>query len=132
MWRAAIGVLLAACELQPAPKLVPHRDASVAIDAQVPAPVATDAAIDAAQDDDGGPEPSADCVTTAQQIASVVIAGADPGVRGHYEQGRGNMIRVMAAACTSQGWTADKQQCFRLAKLETDIRACEAKFPKLP
>jgi hypothetical protein len=129
MWRVVVVMLLAACELQPAPKLVPHRDASVTIDAQPPAPIAIDAPAEA---DDGGPAPSADCVTTAQQIASVVIAGADPGVRGHYEQGRANMIRVMAAACTSQGWTADKQQCFRLAKLETDIRACEAKFPKVP
>jgi len=132
--RAAWLVLVAACELTPAPKIVPHRDAAEPIDAAQPlAPVAIDAEADAALDiapDDGGPEPSADCVTTAQQIASIVIAGADPGVRGHYEQGRANMIRVMASACTAQGWNADKQQCFRLAKVEADIRACEAMYPK--
>ena len=134
--RAAWLVLVAACDLRPAPKPVQHRDAAVPIDAAQPlAPVAIDAALDApveAELDDGGPEPSADCVATAQQIASVVIAGSDPGVRGHYEQGRANMIRVMAAACTTQGWNADKQQCFRSAKLEPDIRACEAMYPKPP
>lgn len=136
MGRIAIAVVLAACDLQPAPKHPPRRDAAVPTDAApLLAPVAIDAEPDAPvvfDEDGGGPEPSADCVTTAQQIASVVIAGADPGVRGHYEQGRANMIRVMATACTAQGWNADKQQCFRLAKIEADIRACEAMFPKAP
>ncbi len=153
-------VLLVACDLRPAPKLAPlQRDAGgddvgsdAAIGSSAPiarnvesdvdaavAPVAVDANADAAPDAapdaaetdaDTAIEPSADCVITAQQIANVVIAGADPGVRGHYEQGRANIVRLTAAACTTQGWNDDKQQCFRVAKLEADIRACEAKYPK--
>jgi len=119
-------VLLVACDLRPAPKLaplqrdagiggdvgsdapsaaIPGRDADaaavpVAIDAVVVLPDAPpDAAPDAAEiDADTEAEPSADCVITAQQIASVVIEGVDPGVRGHYEQGRANIVRLTAAA----------------------------------
>ena len=102
-----------------------------AVDAAIDA--MADAAVDAMVDDDAGAaeaEPTADCVTTAQQIANVVIDGVDPGVRGHYEQGRANIVRLTAAACTTQRWSADKQQCFRVAKLDADIRACEAMYPK--
>jgi hypothetical protein len=150
---AVAVVLLVACDLRPAPKLVPRdavvagdvgSDAPAAREVAAPTPVAIDAAIDAppdaaidappdaALDSDAEVEPSADCVTTAQQIANVVIEGVDPGVRGHYEQGRANIVRLTAAACTTQAWSADKQECFRVAKLEADIRACEAKYPKAP
>lgn len=158
-WAVAV-VVLVACDLRPAPKLAPlQRDAGnigdvgsdapigsaapIARDvdaapapppitpgAEIPADAALDAPPDAALDSDAEIEPSADCVITAQQIANVVIDGVDPGVRGHYEQGRANIVRLTAAACTTQGWSADKQECFRVAKLEVDIRACEAKFPK--
>jgi hypothetical protein len=149
----AVVLLVAACDLRPAPKdATPPRDAGVVRDVGGDAPVAgsdaasmpvaidamvvpPDAAVDAAPDAaaidaDTEAEPSADCVITAQQIANVVIDGVDPGVRGHYEQGRANIVRLTAAACTTQGWNADKQECFRVAKLEADIRACEAKYPK--
>jgi hypothetical protein len=126
--------LLAACDLRPAPKLAPRRDAAEPIDAALPpAPVTVDAAMLDAADETAGSadavDASPDCVQTAQQIATVVIDGADASVRGHYEQGRANMIRVISAACTTQGWNADRQACFRLAKVDADIRACETKYP---
>lgn len=134
--RAAIVVLAiaAACELRPQPKPAPQ----IALpppeppDAAVPpAPIAIDAApaLDAPLAD-AGVTPSADCVTTAERIASVVIESSDPGVRGNFEQSRARMVQMMAEACTAQGWNADKQRCFQLAKLEADIRACEAKYPR--
>lgn len=124
--------LVAACDLRPAPKLAPHRDAPEPIDAaEPPTPIAIDAAAveDAAEAAGSAVDASPDCIQTAQQIASVVIDGADASVRGHYEQGRVNMVRVISAACTTQGWNADRQQCFRLAKADADIRACETKYP---
>ncbi|HEY3806593.1 MAG TPA: hypothetical protein VGL61_28505 [Kofleriaceae bacterium] len=124
--------LVAACDLRPAPKLAPHRDAPEPIDAaEPPAPTAIDAAVEDAMAAAGSAavDASPDCIQTAQQIAGVVIDGADASVRGHYEQGRANMVRVISAACTTQGWNADRQQCFRLAKVDADIRACETKYP---
>jgi hypothetical protein len=125
----AIVVVLVACDLRPAPKLAPLEAGVERIDAPEPlAPVAADAepggGLDAAD-----VEPSADCVVTAQRIAGVVIEGAGSDVRANYENGRTNMIRTMARACTVQGWNADKQHCFQLAQLPADVRACEAMFP---
>jgi hypothetical protein len=125
--RLAVLVVLAACDLQPAPKQATHRDAAEA-DALPTPPLATDAELAPPLDGDPSP-PSADCVTTAEHIAAVLIDSADAGARGSFEDARGNMVRVMAAACTKQSWNADRQQCMRLAKLEVDVRACESKFP---
>ncbi|HEX4452455.1 MAG TPA: hypothetical protein VH143_16375 [Kofleriaceae bacterium] len=124
--RLAVLVVLAACDLQPAPKPALHRDAAEP-DALPAPPLATDAEL-APPDSDLAP-PSADCVTTAEHIAAVLIDSADAGARGSFEGARGNMVRVMAAACTKQSWNADRQQCMRLAKLEVDVRACESKYP---
>jgi hypothetical protein len=124
-----VPIVLCACDLQPAPKPAAHRDAAEP-DALPAPPLATDAELAPPNGDVGDlAPPSADCVTTAEHIAAVLIDSADAGARGSFEDARGNMVRVMAAACTKQSWNADRQQCMRLAKLEVDVRACESKYP---
>jgi hypothetical protein len=122
--RLALLLVIAACDFRPAPKPVVHRDAAE-VDA-APAPAVTVA--DASELDAGEP-PSADCTATAEHIAAVVIDSADAGARGSFEKARADMVPLMAAACTKQRWTADRQQCMRLAKLAVDVRACESKYP---
>jgi hypothetical protein len=125
----AIALVLVACDLRPAPKLAPLEAGVERIDApESPPPIAADAEPDG-ELDAAEVEPSADCVVTAERIASVVIEGAGSDVRANYEKGRTNMTRTMARACTAQGWNADKQRCFQLAQLPADVRACEAMFP---
>jgi hypothetical protein len=125
--RLAWLVLLAACDLRPAPKPALHRDAAE-LDALPAPPLATDGEL-VAPDGEVAPASSNDCVTTAEHIAAVLVDGADAGARGSYEDARANMVHSFAAACTKQSWNADRQQCMRLAKLEVDVRACESKYP---
>jgi hypothetical protein len=125
--RLAALLLLAACDLRPAPKQAVHRDAAE-LDALPAPPLATDAEL-AATDGGDVAAPSADCATTAEHIAAVLIDSADAGARGSYEGARADMVHSFAATCTKQSWTADRQQCMRLAKLEVDVRACESKYP---
>jgi hypothetical protein len=121
-----LPIVVCACDLRPAPKQALHRDAAE-LDALPTPPLATDGEV--AQLDAEVPSASADCVTTAEHIAAVLIDSVDAGARGSYEEARANMVRSFAAACTKQTWTADRQQCMRLAKLEVDVRACESKYP---
>jgi hypothetical protein len=124
--RLALVLLVAACDLRPAPKPALHRDAAE-LDALPPPPLATDAELEPL-DADVAPA-SADCVTTAEHIAAVLIDSQDAGARVSYEDARANMVHSFAATCTKQSWAADRQQCMRLAKLEVDVRACEMKYP---
>ncbi len=125
--RLVVLLVLAACDLQPAPKPAAHRDAAEP-DALPAPPLATDAE-NGDVGDVGDVSLSADCVTTSEHIAAVLVDSADAGARGSYEDARANMVHSFAAACTKQSWNADRQQCMRLAKLEVDVRACESKYP---
>lgn len=127
--------LLAACELQPAPKQQvepPPPPAAQPEQAQPtpPAPPPADAGVAA---DAGGTmqvEISAPCMEVAAKLAQVFIdAQKDPAQKSIAEQARADMTRKMGVACTVQGWPDEARKCYLRAKSEPDIRACEKKFP---
>ena len=134
MMRALGFVVLAACEIQPAPKKEPPSAPPVAVPEaakpveQPPPPPAAVA--------DGGVvkiEISAPCLEVGAKVAQVFIDGAsDPAQKSIYEQERANMTRKTGEACTVQGWIEDARKCYLAAKTPAEIKACELKFPSRP
>ncbi len=59
----------------------------------------------------------------------LIASAKDEALRANYEQARTKIVRSVAEACTTQAWTPDAQHCFAAAKADTDLRACEKKFP---
>lgn len=116
--------MLAACELQPAPKQqaappapTPPRvveapaDAGVVADAP-PAPVFTD-----------------QCREVGLHIAEVIINSAtDPGAKSIYEQDRSKISRSTAETCMTQGWSDVAAKCYLKARTATELKACETKY----
>lgn len=127
---AVVALLLAACELQPAPKNKPP-----VIETQ-PAPPPPPPA-DAAQADavvvDAGPAPidaSPECLRVAAHLVDVVVATAtDPAQKSVMEGERMQMTRGMAEACTKSPWSPESIKCFGSTKTTAQIKACEKKFP---
>jgi hypothetical protein len=128
---ALVAVLLAACELQPAPKQQP----APVIEAAPPPPPA-DAQIADAADVDAGPAPikaSADCLRLAAHLVDVVVASAtDPAQKTIYEGERMQMTRSLAESCTNEPWSPESQKCYLATKTPAHIKACEKKFPLRP
>jgi hypothetical protein len=129
-------ILLAACELQPAPKkqAPPPPPAEAAKPVEPPPQVADAAvAIEAPAAGSGSAakvEITAPCMQVAAKLAQLFIdLQTDQGAKANAEQARGDMTRKMGEACTVQGWTEAARACFLAAKTELDIRACEKKFP---
>ncbi len=116
--------LLAACELQPAPRqqaappapqppqvVEAPADAGVVADA-VAAPVFTD-----------------QCREVGVHIADVIINSAtDPGAKSIYEQDRAKIVRSTAEACMSQGWSDVAAKCYLKAGTTAELKACETKY----
>jgi hypothetical protein len=130
---AVLFALLAACELQPAPKKQPEPPPPAApVEPVQPAPPPP-APADAGVADAGGTiqiEISAPCMEVAAKLAQVFIdAQKDPAQKSIAEQARADMTRKMGVACTVQGWSDEARKCYLAAKSEPDIRACEKKFP---
>jgi hypothetical protein len=131
--RALLIALLAACELQPAPKKQaepppppPAAQVEAAKPVESPPPVAADAGAGSA----AKIEITAPCLETAAKLAQLFIdLQKDPGAKSNAEQARGDMTRKMGEACTVQNWSVEARACFLAAKSEADIRACEKKFP---
>lgn len=150
--------LLAACELQPAPKPMPAPAGSAAPAPAVPgSPAAGSAvvigsagsavAVQAPPADAGVvvvadaarpiPTPvtqpavqvTAECEKAAVKFAELFIAGAPASQRGIYEQDRANTVRRTEVACTQQRWTAPALACIDQSKTDHDARACLEKFP---
>jgi hypothetical protein len=124
--------VLAACELQPAPK-------------QQPAPAAPPAPTPAepVEAPPPTPEPGAgsavriditpECMQVATRVAQVFIDSAkDPGQKSIYEQERANMTRKTGEACTTQGWSDAARACYLGTKQPADIKACERKHTLAP
>lgn len=130
---AFVALLLAACELQPAPKNKPP-----VIEAQ-PAPPPP-APADAAQADavvaDAGPAPidaSQECLTVAAHLVDVVVATTtDPGQKSVLEGERMQMTRGMAEACTKTPWLPAAIKCYGATKTTAHIEACRKRFPPTP
>jgi hypothetical protein len=122
MKRLAV-VLIAACEFQPAPHVVPGKPVDAAVVA-----VAADAG--SAATGDAAIAVTDDCRQTATHIAEVLIAGQkDESAKATFETARARIVVATAEVCTTQAWASDAQACYRQAKLEADLHACEKKFP---
>ncbi|HSD89239.1 MAG TPA: hypothetical protein VLB44_17040 [Kofleriaceae bacterium] len=134
--RIALLLLLAACEIQPAPKKQPAPVIENAGSAQpAPPPAPPPAAAEAAIADAGprAPEASEPCIAVAAHVAEVFIQSAtDPAQKAVYEQEREKMIRATSEACTKQAWPDDAQKCYLVTKTPAEIKACETKFPPQP
>lgn len=129
---ALVALLLAACELQPAPKQQP----APVIEATPPPPPADAAVVADAPAVDAGPAPiqaSADCLKLAAHLVDVVVASAtDPAQKTIYEGERMQMTRSLAESCTNQPWSPESQKCYIATKTPAQIKACEKKFPPTP
>jgi hypothetical protein len=127
MKAAWIGLVVAACEFQPAPPPAPASPPP-----PPPAPVVVADAGDATAPpaDAAAIQVTDDCLRTSTHVAELLIAGApDPALRASYETERAGIVRRTAEVCTTQGWSAELQRCFGDAKLQIDIEACRNKFP---
>jgi hypothetical protein len=128
-------VLLAACELQPAPKQEPAPAPSPPAVTPADAPAPVPPPVDAALPDAGPPkiEISAPCLEVGAKIAQVFIDSAkDPVQHTALEQQRADMTRKTGEACTTQGWSEQARKCYLAAKTPAQIKACETKFTPPP
>jgi len=127
--------LLAACELQPAPKPAPTAG-SAAGSAVAVAPAdaavienAVDAAVRVVPPPVPVVQPTADCEKAAVRFTDLLIAAAPAAQKGIFEQDRANTVRRTEVACTQQGWTPAALACIEQSKTDKDARACLDKFP---
>ena len=133
MRRAVVLFVLAACEIQPAPKKQP-----VPVEVQTPPPPPQPKIVQPTTDDAGPPAPppiqaSEDCIKVASHVVQVFIDTAkDQAQAAVYEQERMQMTRATAEACDKQAWSAAAQKCYLAAKDPPTIKACENKFPPAP
>jgi len=132
--RALALILLAACELQPAPKQqAAPPPPPPAAQVEAPKPVAPPPTPPAGAGSAVAPkiEVTAPCLEVGAKVASVFIDNAtDPGQKSIYEQERANMTRKTAEACTTQGWSDEARTCYLATKTPAEIKACETKFPR--
>jgi hypothetical protein len=104
--RVLLLTLLAACELQPAPKKQaepppppPAAQVEAAKPVESPPPVAADAGAGSA----AKIEITAPCLETAAKLAQLFIdLQKDPGAKSNAEQARGDMTRKMGEACSAE------------------------------
>jgi hypothetical protein len=126
-------IMLAACELQPAPKKKP-----VPVEAANPPPPPQPQTMQPPAPLDGGMQvqpiqASAPCINVAAHVVQVFIDTAkDPAQAAVYEQERLKMTRATAEACERQAWSEAAQKCYLASKNPAAIKACENKFPPVP
>jgi hypothetical protein len=128
-------VVLAACDLQPAPKSVPAPAANRAaneppppppgaVAPTPPAPPPSDAGIVRAPAD-ALIDVSAACVEVGSHVAAILIAEAkDPSQSAALEQGRTKIVRATAEACTRDAWSDAAKTCFLQAKTSAALQVC--------
>lgn len=132
--------LLAACELQPAPKQAPPAPVGSAAGSAAPVAVAppadagvvanaVDAAVRVIPPPPPAVQPTADCQKAAVRYTDLFIEAAPAAQKGIFEQDRTNTVRRTEIACTQQGWTNTALACIDQAKTDRDARACLVKFP---
>ena len=137
-------VLLAACELRPAPQEQPAQPEPPGAEApkpvEAPPPVADAGAAvgqgSAAAAGSAAPrvEISPACLEVGAKVAQVVIdATKDPARKAVYEQERATITRKTGEACTTQAWSDKARACYLAAKTPAAHKRCEAKFlPRAP
>jgi hypothetical protein len=136
-------VLLAACELRPAPKEQPAppeppaAQAAAPVDAPPPA-VDAGAATGAGSAAAGSAAPRVEispaCLEVGSKVAQVVIdATKDPAQKAVLEQRRTTITRKTGETCTTQAWSDKARACYLAAKTPAAHKRCEAKFlPRAP
>ncbi len=140
LFAACEFVLLAACELKPAPKKQPPAATPPApVTAQPTAPTPPVAPPEGTA---GAPAPgaaapkveiSAPCLEVGSKIAQVLIDGeTDPSQKRMLDQERTTITRRSGEACTVQGWSDAARACYLGTKTPADLKACETKFSPPP
>jgi len=132
-------VLLAACELRPAPKEQPAPPEPPATEAarpvEAPPPVA-DAGAAAEQGSAaaaGSAAPRAaispECLQVGTKVAQVIIdATKDPAQKAVYEQERATITRKTGETCTAQAWSDKARACYLAATTPAALKRCETRF----
>ena len=133
--------LLAACELQPAPKQAPPPPAAGSAVVEAPA-VGGSAAVRAPAGSAAMPappvphpappaaiQPTAECEQAAIKVAELLINDAEPSQKPAIERERADIVRNTEAACTRMGWTQPALACIAQSKNNNDAHACLEKFP---
>ncbi len=138
-------VLLAACELRPAPNEQPAPPEPTAAQPATPPveapPPAVDAGAAAGADSAAAAgsaaprvEISPACLEVGAKVAEVVIdATKDPAQKAVLERQRVTITRKTGEACTTQAWSDKARACYLAAKTPAAHKRCEAKFlPRAP
>jgi hypothetical protein len=126
-------VLLAACEIQPAPRKQAEPPPPPP-SAMPPAPVADAAVIaDAGIDAPPAIQISAECLEVGVKLAQVFIDSAgDPAQKSIAEQERSNVTRKTGEVCTTGRWSENARKCYLATKTPADIKKCEMKYTPPP
>jgi hypothetical protein len=120
----SLSLLLAACELQPAPKQAPApAPAAAPAPVPAPAPAAGSAAVPAVA------PPSDPCQAAGVRVAEVLIADArDPQQKATLEAERAQIVRRTEEACMQQKWPTEIRDCIIDAKSVADVQTCQKKL----
>jgi hypothetical protein len=122
-----VFLVLAACELTPAPKPAPPEPTpEVAPPAPAPKPVVADAGVpDALVFSDA-------CITLGSHVADLKVAAAPPAERPALEQQRVAIVRNVAESCTLESWNDAFRNCLIATKKQAELAVCEKKFRPAP
>jgi hypothetical protein len=114
MRRAAVLLVLAACDFRPAPpKPAPNQAAPVAeaVDAAAPAP----------------PPGGDGCLELGAHVGELWVATAtDAAEKALYEQERTKTVKRMSDTCTRDAWSDVARSCYLKAQKWLDLEACAA------
>jgi len=126
-------VVLAACDLQPAPKQAPPPPAPARGSAVIEASPSTAAGSGSAALPRPAPapaiQPTAECEQAGIKYAELLVNSAEPSQKPTLERERADIVRGTEEACTTQHWSAPAIACMAQAKTDNDARACLDKFP---
>ena len=141
----ALVLMLAACELQPAPPPSASRSPSTpqagsavptepsqAAPPALPQPPPPQPQPQAPADAGVRPPPSEPCMAIGQHVATILIAEAPPAQQMAFEQDRDKIARSTADACTAQAWSADALKCYAVANTGVALKQCETRFRPSP
>lgn len=81
------------------------------------------------KDDGGGSKEGAECITAAQQVAPLYLAGAKK-TKPDTKVTELELTGHVNATCTLDGWSPDVIKCFDGVKSEADLTACDKKLSK--
>jgi hypothetical protein len=138
---AVLLLILGACDLQPAPKVVPAPTAPApGTTPPTPEPtLGTPGAPGALLALDAGVAPvpvdasavSERCVGVGTHVADVLIEEAsDPSTKAAFVQDRSRTVRRTAEACTRDTWSDALMDCYLASKTQAAMQACTKPAPR--